>query len=347
MNKINRRQFIYYSSLSLGASLVAGCSAKTTQVTSNSTSSATNNKLDKITFGINWFAEPEYGGFYQALATGIYQKYGLDVIIKVGGPRVNGTQLLMSGVVDFFIGDATNAIKAIQAGIPKITVASIFQKDPRILLAHPNVGNDSLENLKGKPIYITGTNAGFWTFLKAKYGFTDEQARPYYFSVVPFIKDKNSAQQGYITSEAFKVEKEAGFKPLIFLLADYGYNPYTNNIETRKELVDKNPDLVQRFVDASIKGWYSYLANPAPANELIKQENPEMSDDLIAYGLESMKKYGIIISGDAEINGIGAMTESRWKEFFENQVALGVFKPETDYKQAFTLKFVNKKVTND
>jgi len=304
MNKsypIKRRQFIKLSSLALGSSLFTAC----TQSNSPSSSSESTEKLDKIKFLLSWKAEAEYGGFYQALATGIYRQHGLDVTIQPGSPQTNTTQLLMGGVIDFTIGGGIDAIKAVQEGIPKITVAAIFQKEIQVLLTHPGVGNDSFEQLKGKPIYLT-IGAYYWQILKTKYGLSDDQKRPYNFNVSPFLVDKNSAQQGLLTSEPYTIEKEGGFKPNILLLADAGYNPYAFTIETTKKLVETNPDLVQRFVDASIKGWYSYLENPQPANELIKKDNPEMTDDLIDYGLNKLKEYEVIISGDAKTLGIGA-----------------------------------------
>jgi NitT/TauT family transport system substrate-binding protein len=342
MNRINRRQFIRYSSLGIASGILASCSQNNNLVQTNSNSDS-QGRLDQVTFGTDWYAEAEYGGFYQAKATGIYEEYGLDVTIRQGGPSVNNTQLLMSGILDFAIGGAGGAIKAIESGIPKITVASFFQKGPSVLLAHPNVGNDQIENLKGKPIYLTQVTAtqGFWLTLKEKYGFTDEQIRPYNFNVTPFLQDKNSAQQGLFSSEPFIVEQQGGFKPIVFLLADYGYNPYSITLETQQATVANNPDLVQRFVTASIKGWESYFANPQPANEIIKQENPEMTDDLIAYGISKMQEYGIVTSGDAETLGIGAMTDARWQEFFETQASLGIFQKDTDYQQAYTLDFIS------
>ncbi len=346
--QINRRKFIQYSSLTLGSAIVAACTSNSNQTSSQSASPtatpAASGKLDKVTYGTNWFAQAEHGGFYQAVATGIYKEHGLDVTIKMGGPQVNGTQLLMGDAVDFFMGYGSDAIKAVEEGIPKITVASMFQKDPQVLIAHPDVGVDSLEDLKGKPIIVSATaNTTYWPFLKGKFGFTDDQKRPYNFNPGPFLADKTSAQQGYLTSEPLKIEKQGKIKPVVMLLADNGYTPYSTTIETKKELVEKNPDLVQRFVDASIKGWYSYLeGDPSPANELIKKDNPEMTDEQIAYGIENLKKYGIIISGDAETKGIGAMSEERWKSFFDTLSQQGVFKKDTDYKQAFTLQFINK-----
>jgi NitT/TauT family transport system substrate-binding protein len=340
MNYLNRRQFIRYSSLLLGTTLLSSCNNKTSPITADI---PTSKKLDKITLGIDWFAEAEYGGFYQAVATGIYQEYGLDVTIKMGGPSVNVTQLLMSDLLDFAIGGAFSAIKAVESNIPKITLASIFQKLPTVLLAHPNMGHDSLENLKGKPIYVSAAaNQGLWQFLSTRYGFTDDQKRPYNFNVTPFLNDKNSAQQGIFSSEPFKIREQGGFDPVIFLLADYGFNSYSFTIESRNEFVEKNPDLVQRFIDASLKGWYRYFQNPDPANQLIKQDNPEMTDELIAYGIEKIEEYGMIVSGDAETLGIGAMTDQRWQEFFEQQVSFGLFAPNTDYKKAYTLDFINQ-----
>ena len=344
MTKVNRRRFIQYGSLAAGSGLIAACgnTAEPPVATYVETSTASN-ELKKITFGTNWYAQAEHGGFYQAVATGIYKEYGLDVTIQMGGPQVNGTQLLMGKAVDFFMGYASDAIKAVEEDIPKITVAAIFQKDPQILTAHPDQGINDLADLKGKPIFISkAANVTYWPFLAAKYGFTDDMKRNYNFNPGPFLADKTSAQQGYLSSEPLAIAKEGGFEPIVFLLADNGYTPYATTIETRQEIVDSDPDLVQRFVDASIKGWYSYFEDPTLGNELIKQDNPEMSDEQLAYSLEKMQEYGIAISGDAESKGIGAMTNERWQTFFEDMSAAGIFDKDTDYTKAFTLDFVNK-----
>jgi NitT/TauT family transport system substrate-binding protein len=349
---MKRRRFLQYGAIAAGTGILAACGGAETSdpasdsgVTENEAAEATSTELDQITFGTNWYAQAEHGGFYQAVATGIYEDHGLDVTIQMGGPQVNGTQLLMGGAIDFFMGYTSAAIAAIEEEIPKITVAAMFQKDPQILLAHPNTGVETLDDLQGRPIFISAAaNTTYWPFLVAKYGFTEDMKRPYNFNTGPFLADTNSAQQGYLSSEPLKVEKEGGFTPLVFLLADYGYEPYATTIETRKEMVDSNPDLVQRFVDASIKGWYSYFDDPTPGNELIKQDNPEMSDEQIAYGIEKMQEYGIVMSGEAEELGIGAMTDERWKSFFDTMVEAGIFSPETDYTQAYTLEFVNKGV---
>ena len=338
-----RRQVLQYGALTLGTGVLAACASGESD-SAPETESAAPSDLIPITFGTNWYAQAEHGGFYQAIATGIYAEYGLDVTIKMGGPQVNGTQLLMGGAIDFFMGYGSDAIRAVESGIPKVTVASMFQKDPQILIAHPDQGIESLEDIQGRPVFISSAaNVTYWPFLAAKYGFTEDMKRPYNFNAAPFLADPNSVQQGYLSSEPLAIEKEGGFEPVVFLLADYGYEPYSTTIETRVEVVEQDPDLVQRFVDASIKGWYSYLyGDPSKANRLIQQDNPEMSDEQIAYGIAKIKEYGIVDSGDAETLGIGAMTEARWQSFFDSLMAAGVIQAETDFTQAFTLDFVNK-----
>jgi NitT/TauT family transport system substrate-binding protein len=300
---------------------------------------------ESVTFGTDWKAQAEHGGFYQAIATGIYKRYGLDVKLRPGGPQVNHAQLLAAGVLDFNI--ASNSfvpLNFVRQKIPMVAVAAIFQKDPAVLIAHPGHGDDSLAALKGKPIMIgSDTRVTSWLFLKQKFGYTDDQIRPYGFSVAPFLADKTAIQQGYLTSEPFTIEKQ-GEQPVVMLLADSGYSSYGSLIETSGKLVHDKPDLVQRFVNASIEGWYSYLyGDPAPGNALIKKDNPEMSDALIAYGRDKMKQYGIVDSGDAKANGIGAMTDARWHDFFTTMVQAGLYPADMDYRKAFTLQFVNKK----
>ncbi|WP_017304276.1 ABC transporter substrate-binding protein [Spirulina subsalsa] len=332
---MKRRQFIQYSSLALASGLIAGCENRAPRTSPSD--------RERIVYGTNWYAQAEHGGFYQAVATGIYEEYGLDVTIQMGGPQVNLSQLLMGGVLDFTMGGSMGSMQAVYEGVPKVTVAAMFQKDPQILLAHPNTGVETLADLRGRPIYVSSiSNSTYWPMLRKEFGFTDDQRRPYNFSVAPFLADTNSAQQGYLSSEPWTVEQQGGFTPVVFLLSDYGYTPYAMTIDTRRRLVEENPDLVQRFVDASIKGWYSYLEDPAPGNELIQQDNPEMSSELLAYGLEKIKEYGLATSGDAEKYGIGIMTAERWEAIFQAMLDAGTVSPDFDYTQGFTLQFVGQ-----
>jgi NitT/TauT family transport system substrate-binding protein len=303
-------------------------------------------KAEAVSFGTDWKAEAEHGGYYQAVATGIYRQHGLDVTLRQGGPQVNHAQLLAAGRLDFNL--APNSfipLNFVQENIPIVAVAALFQKDPSVLIAHPGEGNDSFAALKGKPIMIgSDMRITSWVFLKSKFGYTDDQIRPYTFSVAPFLADPKAVQEGYLSSEPFTIESQ-GVKPVVLLLADAGYTSYGSLIQTSAKLAQENPDLVQRFVDASIEGWYSYLyGDPAPANTLIKSDNPEMTDALLAYGIAKIKEYGIVDSGDAKTSGIGAMTEARWQEFFDTMANAGIYPKDLEFRKAFTLRFVNKKV---
>jgi NitT/TauT family transport system substrate-binding protein len=303
--------------------------------------------LDEVTFGTNWKAQAEHGGFYQAVATGIYERHGLDVTIRPGGPQVNHAQLLAAGQIDFNMGaNVFGAFNYVQNDIPMVTVAATFQKDPQILMAHPDQGFDTLADLRGHPILISqDARTTYWEWLKAEYGFTDDMIRPYTFNPAPFLADPSAIQQGYLSSEPFAIEREGGFTPQVFLLADAGYDTYSTTIETSWQLVEDNPDLVQRFVDASIEGWYSYLyGDPAPANQLIRADNPDMTDEQIAYSIEKLKEYGIVDSREALDLGIGAMTDERWHNFFAFTADAGLFPKDLDLSRAYTLQFVNQKV---
>jgi NitT/TauT family transport system substrate-binding protein len=306
--------------------------------------------LDKVAFGTNWVAEAEHGGFYQALADGTYRKYGLDVTIVPGGPNVNNRLLLPVGKIDFFLSANTlEGFDAVAQNLPTIEVAALFQKDPQVLIAHPDQGIEKFTDLKTLTLFVSQEGmASYYQWLKADYGFKDSQVKPYTFNPQPFLIDKKSAMQGYVTSEPFAIEKAAKFTPKVFLLADQGFSAYSTLLETRCDLVEKKPDVVQRFVDASIIGWYNYIyGNNAAANALIKKQNPEMSDDLLAYSVAKMKEYGIVDSGDTSTLGVGAMTDARMKGFFDEMVHAGVTKPGLDYRKAYTSQFVDKKVGLD
>ncbi len=300
---------------------------------------------DAVSFGIDWVAEAEYGGYYQAVATGLYARHGLKVTIRQGGPQVNQMQLMMAGRLDFNLGGG-RAIEFVQQKLPFVAIAAMFQKDPSVLLAHPGQGNDSFAALKGKTILIgADTRASWWRFLAGKFGYSDSQIRPYTFNLQPFLADQTLVQQGYLGSEPFAIEQAAHFKPVVLMLADAGYAGYANIVTTSAKLVAEKPDVVQRFIDASIEGWYSYLdGDPAPANKLIRQDNPEMTDALLNYGREVMKTHGIVDSGDALKLGIGAMTAARWEEFYRSMADVGVYPKGLDVTKAYTLQFVDKSV---
>ena len=301
--------------------------------------------LDKVRFGTNWVAEGEHGGFYQALADGTYKKYGLEVEIVPGGPNVNNRILLPVGKLDFFMSaNSLQSFDAVAQNIPTLAVAASFQKDPQVLIAHPDV--KTFDALKTRTLFVSKEGmASYFQWLKADFGFNEAKVKPYTFNPQPFLADKNSAMQGYVTSEPYAIETQGHFKPTLFLLADQGFNSYSTLIETRRDLVEQKSDLVQRVVDASAIGWYHYLyGDPSAGNSLIKRQNPEMTDALLAYSIAKMKEFGIVDSGDSVKLGIGAMTDARMKSFFDKMVRVGVVKAGLDYKRAYTLQFVNKGV---
>jgi NitT/TauT family transport system substrate-binding protein len=305
---------------------------------------------DKVTFATNWVAQAEHGGFYQALADGTYRKYGLDVTILPGGPNVNHRLQLIAGRIQFYMSaNSLQAFDAVERNIPTVTIAAMFQKDPQVFLAHPDQGIEKFEDLKKLTLFVSKEGmASYFQWMKRDFGFDETRVKPYTFNPQPFIADKRSAMQGYVTSEPFAIETQAKFRPKIFLLADHGFDSYSTLIETRRDIVEKNPALVQRFVDASVIGWANYLyGDNKAANERIKRDNPEMTDAAIAYSIARMKEYGIVDSGDAIKLGIGSITDARMKNFFDRMVRAGVIKAGLDYPKSYNTQFVNKGVGNE
>ncbi|ESW80921.1 nitrate ABC transporter substrate-binding protein [Mesorhizobium sp. LSJC269B00] len=303
---------------------------------------------EKVTFGTNWLAEPEHGGYYQAVADGTYAACGLDVTISQGGPQVSGRPLLLAGKLDFYMGgNLLSAFDAVQQGIPMRVVAADFQKDPQVIMSHPGQGLDKWEDLKNADQYILGDEGvqTFFQWMVIELGFDAAKRVPYTYNTAPFLANKKSIQQGYVTSEPFAVKKEGGFVPNQFLLADYGWDTYSTTIEVMQDTIDKRPEVVQCFVDGSAKGWYKYLyGDNKAANEMIKKDNPDMSDEQIAFSIEQMKKFGLADSGDTEKLGIGAMNEDRIKSFYDKMVKAKVTPEGIDIKKAYTLAFINKGV---
>jgi NitT/TauT family transport system substrate-binding protein len=298
-----------------------------------------------IRFATDWRAQAEQGGFYEAVANGEYKKRGLDVKIVQGGPGVNVPQLLAAGAVEMGMGSNSFIVMNLaQQGVPVKAVAAYFQKDPQVLMAHPGQGIQTIAELKGHPILLSDASVGaFWVWLKAKYGFADSQIRKYTFNSAPFLADKRAAEEGYVTSEPYTLEKQAGMKPVVFLLADNGYPGYANMALAPDSLIAKNPQAVKAFVEASAQGWHDYLyGDPRPADALIRKDNPEMTQDVLDQAREKMKSYGLVDSGDAKTQKIGVMTDARWKEFFDIAASHGVYPPTMDFKRGYTLQFVGK-----
>lgn len=300
--------------------------------------------LTEVSFGTNWVAEAEHGGYYQAVADGTYEACGLKVTIVPGGPQVNNRALMLAGKIDFSMGgNLLQAFSAVKEGIPLKVIAAHFQKEPQVLLTHPGKVS-SFEDLKSIEKMIIGDNGfqSFYQWMMAEYGFEADKRVPYTFNPAPFIADENSAQQGYITSEPFAVENEGGFKPDIWLLSDAGFNTYATTVEAMQDTLDNKPDAVKCFVEGSAIGWANYLyGDPSAANALIKEHNPEMSDAQIAFSIDKLKEYGIVVSGTAEEMGIGAMDGATIESFYQKMVDAGVIEAGIDVKQSYTLDYAN------
>ena len=295
---------------------------------------------EAFTYVTNWYAQAEHGGYYQAVATGLYKKYGLDVTIRMGGPQVNTYQIMAAGQADCVMGSSDlQAIQMRESGVPVVTVAALFQKDPQVLIAHEGV--KGFEDMKDKTILIGAlANRGYWPWLKAKYGFTDSQVRPYTFNIQPFMADKNVVQQGYLTSEPFAIQR-AGGKARAFMFSDYGYPAYANTVTCMDKTVKDRNKALAAFVRASAEGWKSYFENPAPANALIKKDNPNMSDEQLAYSLAKLKEMGIVAGGDAAKMGIGVMTDARAKASYDFLVSAKLIDPaKVELSRTYTTEFV-------
>jgi len=295
--------------------------------------------LESVTFATDWKAQAEQGGFYQALATGLYAKYGLDVKIHQGGPQTNTSQLIVTGAVDFAM--ASNAFfvaNFVQAKAPVVAVMASFQKDPQVLITHPRDDVHSIAELRGKPIMVSAdTRTAFWPWLQKKYGFADTQIRPYTFNTAPFLIDQKAVQEGYLGSEPFQIARAGGFTPQVFLLADNGYPGYAALVVTQTKTADMRPDIVRAFVAASIEGWRDYLnGDPTPGNKLIKTANPDMTDDLIAYGISQLKSHQIVEAGGV----IGAMTDARWAEWLAEMSQTDVYPADLPIKTGYRLDFL-------
>ncbi|HEX4410284.1 MAG TPA: ABC transporter substrate-binding protein [Xanthobacteraceae bacterium] len=294
---------------------------------------------DKVTFLTSWYAQAEHGGFYQAKATGLYDKAGLDVDIKMGGPQVNGMQLLLGGNADIVMGYDFQVLSGIAKGLPVITIGASFQKDLQGMMTHDDVKD--LGDLKGKTILIaTSGRTSWWPWVSKRFGYTESQLQPYTFNLQPFFADKNVAQQSYPSSEPFQaIEKNVPAN--FFLFADYGYPPYGTTMVATTKFVTEHPDVARRFVQASLEGWKSYLkGDAAAANALIKADNPNMSDAQIAFGIKRMNELQVVDGGDAKTMGIGIMTEARWKQTDDLMVSAGLLPKETDWHKAYTTDFV-------
>jgi NitT/TauT family transport system substrate-binding protein len=302
--------------------------------------------LDRVIFQTDWRAQAEHGGYYQAIAAGLYARAGIECDLRQGGPSLNIGQLLLTGRVDMIMSNSFEAFTYVREGAPFQTIAAIFQKDPQVLIGHPGSGLDGFDKLKGRTLLIgNGGRVTYWPYLRKKYGLRDEQLRPYTFNMAPFLADKNAVQQGFVSSEPYSIAQVLGRPPEVLLIADAGFSAYQTTIAISRKMAAERKDLVQRFVDATLEGWAQYLKGGpaiAAANDLIKKHNPDQTDDRIAYAIKVLNERGIVLSGEALEGGIGAMSAAHWKAFYDQMADVDVLPRGLDVARAYTLEFVNK-----
>ena len=300
----------------------------------------------RLRFATDWRAQAEHGGFYMALASGAYERRGLNVQIVQGGPGVNVPQLLASGAVELGMGsNSFIPLNLVAEGAPVKAVAAFFQKDPQVLIAHPDPKLQSIADLKGRPILLADASVNaFWVWLKAKYGFTDDQVRKYTFNLAPFLADPRAVQQGYLTSEPFTIRREAGFEPKVFLLADEGYPSYATMVLAPNAFARDNAEALRGFIAAAAEGWRDYIrgdkAAVAAADALIRKDNPEMTQETLDQARASLLDNGVVDGGDAALYGLGAMTPERWQAFFDVTSQAGVYPTNLNWRDAFTNNYL-------
>ena len=315
------------------------CSLLATFIGASSSAQA----LEPISFATDWKAQAEQGGFYQAKALGLYEKAGLDVTIRGGGPGVNIPQLLGAGAIDFGMGsNSFIPLNMVRAGVPAAAVMAAFQKDPQVLITHPREDIKSLADMKDKPVMIADASVNaFWVWLKARYGFSDRQIRKYTFNLAPFLVNEQAIQQGYVTSEPYTIAEQGGIEPQVFLLSDFGYPSYAAMVMAQNKLIENRPEIVQAFVNASIEGWRSYIfGDPGPGNALILQANPDMTQDILDQASDQMRARAMLVPQDDTAEKIGAMNEARWQAFFTIMSDNGVYSRELNWRAAFTTRFI-------
>ncbi|MCM3785653.1 ABC transporter substrate-binding protein [Neobacillus mesonae] len=290
----------------------------------------------KITQVTNWFAQPEHGGQYTALAKGYYEEAGIDMTIEPGGPQVSSIQIVASGKAQFGMGQADEVLTARDNGIPVVAIAAIFQKSPQAMLFHADADIQDFADLDGRNVYIA-PGSGYWDFIKKKYNLAEVKDQTYTGQFVNFIEDKDAVTQSYVTSEPYTL-KQQGIETRYLLTYDAGFQPYSNVLYTTEEFLEENPEAVKSFLEASIKGWNYYKDNYEEMNEVLKERNPDLTLEGMKYGAE--QEIPLIFTEETEANGLLSMTEERWTSLQEDMYSLGLLKAKEDISNVFTTEYL-------
>lgn len=295
--------------------------------------------LVPLTFQLNWLPEGEHCGFFEAQAAGVYSAAGLDVTLLPGGPEVNASLLVAGGRADLGMGSSFAQMNLMTGGVDAVTVAAFFQKSPQTLVAHPGQGIDSLDDLLGRKIMVANfSRQEFWQFLKAEYGFSDDQLEPYAYSAAPFLADTTAVQQGYVTEDAFLLGSEMPAPPVSILLADYGWTDYATTVFGMRDWIAANRETVAAFLEATATGYARCLDGRATAGKAaILAANPDQGPDLLEFKLQQMRDLALV-TGDGTLP-IGAMTADRWTAFADSMIAAGLVPAGFDITPGYDLTF--------
>ncbi|WP_211747488.1 ABC transporter substrate-binding protein [Paenibacillus sp. Marseille-Q4541] len=334
---LKKRMLGFTVSMTL-ALIFAGCNAGTEggAADGNASPEEESAKMMKITQVTNWFAQPEHGGQYTALAKGYYKEEGIDMTIEPGGPQVSSMQIVASGKAQFGMGQADEVLTARDSGIPIVAIAAVFQKSPQAMLFHADADIADFEDLNGRNVY-TAPGSGYWDFIKKKYSLNEVKDLAYTGQFVNFIEDKNAVTQSYITSEPFTL-KQQGVETRYLLTYDAGFQPYSNVLFTTEDFLKEYPDVVKGYLAASVKGWNYYKDNYEEMNEVLKEKNPDLTLEGMKYGAE--QEMQLIFTEETDVNGMGSMTEERWTKLQNDMYDLGLLKNKEDITGAFTTEYL-------
>lgn len=285
---------------------------------------------------LNWFPEAEHGGYYAALVHGYYKEAGLEVEIVPGGPNAPVVPQTARGAVEFGVTNADRILMARAEGAKVKALMAPLQTSPRCVLVHEDSGIESLTDLKDMTLMMRRENA--WAqFLLTKLKNNNVTVAPNTASLAPFLKNPRSAKQGYVISEPF-VAKREGAKVRSLMVADIGFNPYSSVLMTADSYNGENADLVRKFVNASIRGWKKYLESPEETNAHINKLNPEMSVEVLRFGVDAIKEHCL---GDVDRDALGTMTAERWRTLVEQLETLKLIDAgSVPYTEAFTEAYV-------
>jgi NitT/TauT family transport system substrate-binding protein len=299
--------------------------------------------LFKITVQLDWIAEPEHGGLYQAQARGFFRDEGLDVTLIPGGPNAFVMPSVATGKADIGQADSTNTLLQQAEGLPVVQFAAVFQDDPSGLLVNADSSVRTFEDLQGKTI-IARPEWAFLKFLQKKYGLKVNIV-PQNFSVAAFLGNKEAIQQGYFIAEPYHIVKAGGKMPRFLSTWDAGFRAYAVLVTNRK-FAREHPAELRAFVRAYINGWRDYLeGDPAPAHEALKKANSANTDDFMMFSRKMIIDEKLVPGRDpnSSISRIGRLDPQR----FETQIAqleeLGILpKGKVRVTDAITTDFLPK-----